>query len=247
MIIKYENNILTAVDPTIRSSDSIIKLTTDINDSIFLGILHLSNGITKVIEFVENNDAYIGRLIVDEEMVSFLSNVTFSLQISNGNLVKTTQHIKIKFDLSSIKNDIKIKISNEYKELLQRINELEEKIKYPSSKFVDDINIINKGSIKKGMIPVALDSKTFVALYPFSNHVLSVNGQTAADGAVIIDSSMIKYKTGRTVEATIQDLIDAIVAVNASVKTISDDLKEIRNQINDLDVRLAKHVNDGII
>lgn len=246
MNLIYKSNTLTSSDNTVRSADSIIKLTTDI-EATYLGIILLSDESKKVIQFVNNGGEYIGRLVISEDELKYLAGSRIYLNVSDTNFIKTTNLIKLSFDVSSIKTDIKVKVSDEYKKLLERINQLENKINYPASKFLDNINIINKDVIQAGMIPVAVDGKTFVAMFPFSNHITKVNGQSAADGAVIIDSSMIKYKTGKSVEETLQDLIDAVVAVNAVAKTISDEQKNLRTLINDLDIRLTRHINDGII
>lgn len=252
MNLTIDGTKLRAIDNKITSSDSIIKLKIEI-DCVVLGILTLFNGTKKVIEFVKENDESdykIGRLIIEEQDVQYLSSAKFYIELINGELKSNSNMIDVKFDISLIKTDIKHKLSNEYKELVEKVHQLEEKISfYSGGKLMDSIKIINKDTIQKGMIPVAIDDKgNFVALYPFSNHILEVNGQRAANGAVIIDSSMIKYKkNGKSTEQELEDQANVIILLKNVVDKIVDNQKSIMRQLNDLDMRLSQHINNGIV
>lgn len=251
MNLVIQNKKLKAVDNKVSSSDSIIKLQLDV-EAIAIGVLLLGNGTQKVIEFVtENSNASnkIGRLIIDDKDINYLSSAKFYVELINGEFISKTNIVNIMFDLSGIKLDIKRHISNEYKELKEKVAQLEDKIKYSGGKLLDNITIVNKNLIQPGMIPVAVDDKGhFVALFPFSNHVLEVNGQRAANGAVVIDSSMIKYKqNGKSIEQGLDDQAAAIVSLKNVVDEIVENQKSIMRQLNELDMRLSQHINNGIV
>ena len=247
-MLKYENNLLKLISKNITSSDSIIKLESDVDASI-LGVLILSDGSKKVIEFVKS-DGYLARLILTESDLPLLSNSKFYIELINSEFHKTSNLVLFKFDIDSIKLDIKKRISDEYKELLTRIAKLENKVNdLKTSKVLDGVSIVNKALIRPGMIPVAIDNiGNFVALYPFANNITEVNGQHAVNGVVVVDASMIEYKLkGITVETALQNQADAIVALKNVLDQIVESQKDISNRLNNLDYKIEQHINNGII
>lgn len=248
-MLKYENNLLKLKSKHITSSDSIIKLESDV-DAAILGVLVLSDGSKKAIQFVKADDCYIARLIITEDDIHLLGASKFYIELINAEFQKSSNIVSIKFDIDSIKLDIKKKISNEYKELLERFNKLESNINdLKSSKVLDGVNIVNKSLIQPGMIPVAIDNKgNFVALYPFANNITEVNGQHAANGIVVIDATMLKYKAKDiSVETALQSQADAIVALKDLLDKISENLKTLAERLNELDYKVEQHINNGII
>ena len=249
MRFTLENCKLTSIENTIKSSDSIITLETEVTEPV-VGILLLNDGSKKLIEFVNDDDKKIGRLILTEKDLPHLQSAKFYVEIVNASFCAKSNVLTVKSDVSSIKLDIKKNVSNEYKELLERVISVEEKIKHLNLKsLLTTLNIVNKDLIEPGMIPVALDSNgNFIAQYPFSNHIIEVNGKRAANGAVIIDASMIKYKSnGKSIEKALDDITEAIVSVNNLVGELVENQKTIMHDINELDIRLSSHINDGII
>lgn len=252
MRLTLKDNFLKAIDNKIVSSDSIVRMKVD-KDVICIGVLEFFNGAKKIIEFVkesEESEYKIGRLIIDEADIEYLSSVRFYIQSINGSLKTNSNVIQIKFDTSLIKTDIKRNISNQYKDVIEQLKLLEEKVNIlTTGKILTKINILNRDAIKPGMIPVAVDNEAnFVALYPFSNHIVEVNGQRAANGAVLIDATMIKYKKNKkTIEEALDDQANAIVSMNELINTLIDSAKEIRNKVDELDMRLSQHINNGII
>lgn len=251
MILKLTKNHLSALDNKVTSSDSLIKIETDV-DAVLIGVLRFFDGTTKILEFVKEKDEtfkQIARLVIDTEDVKRLDSVTFCIESIDGSFRRTSNQIGVAFDTKLIGTDIKRHINNEYAELLKRIKQVEESIEFGASKLLTNINITNKDLIKPGMIPVAIDSKgNFVAQYPFSNHVVSVNGITAANGAVIIDSSMIRYKkNGKSIEQTFDDHADAIASLKTLLTKVISNQKEIRQKLDELDIKLETHINSGII
>jgi len=248
-MLKYENNLLEVSNTRVNSSDFILKLKTDIDASI-LGILILSDQSKKVIEFVKTEDKYLGRLLITENDIRLLSSSRFHLELINAEFQKNSNVVELQFDIESIKLDVKKKLADEYKEIVERLIKLENKVNdLKSSKVLNGLNITNKSSIRHGMVPVAIDDKgNFVALYPFSNTVTEVNGQHAANGAVVIDSSMIEYKLkGTTVEEALRSQAQAIVSINDLVKSIVDTQKDLMTRLNEIDMKIESHINNGII
>lgn len=248
-MLKYENNLLKLKNKNITSSDSIIKLESDVEASI-LGVLILSDGSKKVIEFVKADDHYLARLIITEEDIHLLSASKFYIELINAEFQKSSNLVSFKFNIESIKLDIKKRISDEYKELLTRFAKLESKVNdLKTSKVLDGVNIVNKTLIQPGMIPVAIDNKgNFVALYPFANNITEVNGQHAVNGVVVVNASMIEYKLkGISVETALQNQADAIVALKNVLDEIVESQKDISNRLNNLDYKIEQHINNGII
>lgn len=248
-MLKYENNLLKINSKNITSSDSIIKLESDIDASI-LGVLILSDGSKKVIEFIKADDCYLARLVITEEDIHLLSASKFHIELINAEFQKSSNFVTFKFNINAIKLDIKKRICDEYKEILTRFAKLESKVNdLKSSKVLDGVNIVNKDLIQPGMIPVAIDNKgNFVALYPFSNNISEVNGQHAVNGAVVIDASVIEYKLkGISVETALQNQADAIVALKNVLDEIVESQKELSKRLNNLDYKIEQHINNGII
>lgn len=252
MKLTYKNNLLKQTNEYIISSDSLLELSSDLSNVAYIGIILFKDGTKKVINFVEDktNETLISRLVISEDELKLLSDAKFYLEIINGDLIKQTNIINLYFDIELIKQNIKIKINDEYKKLLEKISALENKLELISKKnILTKIELTNKNSIQKGMIPVAIDnSGNFAALYPFSNHVTEINGQTAANGAVTLDATMIKYKKKNM---SIEDVLDnnsyAIVEIATLLKTLSNELVTLRKSVDALDYKLQQHITNGII
>ena len=252
MILKLNKNNLEAIDKRITSSDSLIILQTDLEDVTIFGIVKFFDGTKKVIQFIndkENSGKKFARLIIREDDIKYLESANIYLEKINGEMSKKTNIVPIEFDISLIKTDIKIHYNEEFKEVLEKVNELAEKIQYNTiSKIAPALLVSNKDAIKKGMVPVAIDDNGhFAAMYPFADHVVSVNGVTAANGAVVIDSSMIQYKTGKSVEKSIDDLAEASKALADALRELSNIVTTLNSRADELDMRLTQHINNGII
>ena len=250
-MLEYKNKKLKAIDEVIDSSDYILRLDTDL-DVVILGVIIFANGVKKVIQFVNQSDQStikIARLITEEKELPLLDNVKFQVIALNGDFKESSNIIPIKYNKELIKTNIKVSVSNEYKELKELIASLSDKLSsLTSGKIISKVDLVNKSFIKPGMIPVAIDDKgNFAALYPFANNITCVNGQYAANGVVIIDSSMIEYKLGKSTEKAIDDHAEAISKIGDALKEISNELKAIRKHVDDVDIKLTQHINNGII
>ena len=247
-MLTLRNKKLSAENFKITSADTILTLNSDI-DATFLGVLELSNGARKVCSFNKIDNDYQARLIIDIADLPTLKESKFYLVLIDSLLNEKTNMIKPKFDIELIKQNIKVSASKELEELQIKIKELESVVaSLAKGKIIDQLNIKNKDYIEPGMIPVAIDkSGNCVMSYPFASHITSVNGRKAANGVVEVDSSVIKYKLGNTVEQIIDNHANALISIANALKTISDNQKEIRKHLDELDIRLTQHINDGII
>lgn len=236
----------------INSSDFIISLTADV-DAILFGLLEFSNGSKKVIQFVKSNNdslSYKGRLILYPEDLEFLESSLFHIECVNGELSQKTNVVKLSFDKEKIKLNIRKEASEQYKSILILVKQLEEKISsLTTGKVLQSLPIKNKNMIKPGMIPVAIDEKgNFVAMYPFANLISSINGHQGIDGAIKLDASMIEYKeNGDSIKEAIEKQTEAIQALKHLIDQIADNQKQIRQQLNEVDMKIESHINNGII
>lgn len=252
MKLYYKNNLLEQTSDCITSSDFLVKLSTDITDATYLGIVLFKNGTKKVLNFVphKQSNGVAARLIISSDELKLLDETKFYLEILNGDVSKYSNIINLYFDIDQIKLDIKVNTHNEYKNLVEKIAMLESKINLlTKNNVLTQIPLTNKKTIKKGMMPVAIDDNgNFAALYPFSNHVTEINGQTAANGAVLLDATMIKYKKKDT---SIEEVLDnnsiAIVEIASLIKTLSTELVALRKSVDALDYKLQQHITNGII
>lgn len=250
LVLRYEEDKLTVVKNDIDSADSLVTLYISLNCTVF-GVLTLNNNSKKIIQFIKPNDEseyLIARLVIDEDSLPLLSKSTIHLELINGELSYTSNKIELLFNIPKIKTDVKIKLSNELAELTKKIAKLDEKVNAISSdKIIKNLNLVNPQDIRPGMVPVALTNGLFAAMYPFADHVISVNGQVAADGAVIIDSSMIKYNDSKTVKKALEDQTNAIIALRNLVQTIDANQRTLMSRLDELDIRLTQHINNGIV
>lgn len=248
--MKLLNNQL-SITETITSADTILSLSSDV-ESIIFGILQFSNGTKKVVQFLKEEDQslYRGRLVIYPEDMEFLDSSSFYLELINGELSKKTNKVKLIFNKEQIKITLRKEVSDQYKSVLASVKKLDEKISALTlGKVLKEVPIINKSLIKPGMIPVAIDDKgNFVAMYPFANLISSVNGQQAVDGAIKLDSSMIEYKENDgTIKEAIEAQTSAIQALKHLIDEIVENEKEIRQQLNEVDMKIESHINNGII
>ena len=249
--MKIENEKLSLNQEVISSADSIISLTSDIHCVIF-GVLELSNGVKKIIQFIRENEEsnlYRARLVISESDFSLLDSSTFYLELHNGELSQKTNVVQLEFDKEKIKLNLKKQIANEFKEILTNLKKLDERVTaLTTGKVLQSIAISNKNNIQQGMIPVAIDDKgNFVAMYPFADLISSINGQHGVDGAIKIDAAMIEYKIEKTIKQALDDHAEAIVSVKQLVDQVIENQNELRDRVDEIDVRLETHINNGII
>lgn len=232
----------------IVSSDTVLNLESDYDCKI-LGVLDLSNGDNKIIEFTKIDGLYMGRIIVNVDDINYIKDNSFKLILISGKLSEETNSVKLSFDIQKVKTDIKVVSSNEIEELRKKVASLESVIdSIKKGNVLGQLPITNKKFIKPGMIPVALDEDgNFSAEYPFANHVTKVNGQSAVDGAVKIDSGMIKYSNEKSVELVIKELSDIVIQLNELMQVVINNQKEIRNKLDETAIKLETHITNGII
>ena len=247
-MLTFKNNLLTSDKFYIDTPDSIIELHADVTDCNYFGILTLTNGVTKTIQFVKFNTFFKARLSLYEEDLNFLQGATLKLLSVSSTFSKESNCIKPEFNINKIKITIKQNASKELSELKKEVLQLQNKLEALSlGKLVPAVNIANKDYIKPGMILVAIDDGNFMAAYPFADIVTNVNGQTAVDGVVELDASMIKYTVERSIAQQLKVMGEAISAQNNLIVTISGELASLSQRVADLTIKLATHLDNGII
>lgn len=248
-MFKFENKKLSYNNTVINSSISILDLVVD-KDASVLGLLKLSNQSTLTINFVKVADnKYKGVLKLSKEHLPYLNKTTFRIVLTNSDYQEKSNIVELKFDLSKIKLAIASSISNELEELYTKINKLTDQLNYYiQGNILNNVTIKNQNYIKKGMVLTALDDKgNFVAEYPFNNLVSEINGQTAINGLVTLDASMIQYNSDKTVHSIISTLIATVEALNEFIKTLASNLSAVQHSLDILNIRFEQHLNDGVI
>lgn len=239
------------LDRYIQSHDSIVTLHSDM-DSTIVGVLTLSNGVTKTLCFIKENNLYKARLVITEEDLPYInSNCTFYLIMVDGNTQKTSNVVDIKFDVAKIKKTIKLSASNDIKDikvnLAQLTKRLEDVISKAPSFMVTSATPINTAYVKPGMIPVAIDETgRCIFQYPFIDHVTEINGQKTVNNAILLTAKDIPIEQ-TDVDSAIKAHTDAIKELNNLMKTISSELKSTKNKVADIEKALLQHTESSII
>lgn len=248
-MLQYKNNNLT-IESEITSADSIIKLISDIN-AVFIGILTLSNGTNKVLNFIKENNLYKTRLLITEEDLPYLNSCSLYLSLVSGTLSGNTNKVNIKFNVPKIKQTIKVSSSNDIKDLKISLTQLEARITELLTKtpgfIVRNLETANSNYIKPGMIPVAIDEtgKT-IFQYPFIDHVTEINGQKTVNSAILLTAKDIPIEQ-TDVESAIKAHTEALKELNNFMKTISEELKVTKNKVAEIEKALIQHTDSSII
>jgi len=248
-MLKFKNKILTSDKEFIISdSDAIIKIDSDI-DCIMFGVFTLSDKSTKTIQFSKCNDGTKARLLLSELDLPLINSVTFALHLTSDTGTFISNSISVLFDIAKIKLNVTRKSSVELLETLKALKLLEDKINsIVANHRLLGVNITNSDYIKPGMIPVAVDDKgNFIAQYPFANIITNVNGQTAVDGVVNVDASMIKYNQEIMLDAYIKQLAESVKAVSDFATTISQTLRSTVESLQELRLKVETHLDNGLI
>lgn len=247
-MLKFKNNLLSAETFCIDSPDFIFHLTTDTPDCNYFGVITLTNKVVKTLQFIKFNNEFKARLSLTTEDLNYLQGSTFKLISVSSEFSKESNLLSLNFDINKINLTIKKESSKEILELKKQISILTTKLEALSlGKLVPNVNIVNKNYIQPGMILVAIDNGNFMAAYPFADIVTNVNGQQAVDGVVEIKASMIKYNTERTIEEQLKVIAKAVQTQNSTIKTIAGELGTLSKKVADLDIKLATHLDSGIV
>ena len=245
-----KNNILTEKNEVINSASATLKLEVDNTEAEYFGIIELAKGILKTIQFkkMQTTGFFAASLSFREEDIPLLSTCTLTIKSISNSLTRDSNTIKLKLDLEAIKSSVKKSASEDIKQLKLAFNELQTRINsLLEGKALQNINIVNKDYIAKGMIRVADENGNWIASFPFLNFITSINGIETPDGTIIIDANMIKYTQDKTIFKALSDVTTAIEALHTSIKTLTEQQKELRERVNDLSIELEALKNSGII
>ena len=246
-MLTLKNNKLTNTPFIIDSNEFIFSLSTDI-DCEFFGLITLNNNVIKTVQFSKYDSLYKARLLITKEDIDNLVGSTLHIVSMSSNFTQESNKINLLFNNLVINNKVKESTSLELFELKKQITTLTQKLNsMASGKIITNINISNKDYIQPGMVLVALDSKNFIAAYPFADTIKEVNGQKAIDGVVNLKASMIKYTTERTIAEQLEVLTTALLKEHKAIESISEEVKILSQKLADLSFKFEKHLDSGIV
>lgn len=250
-MFKYLNNVLTYTEERIVSNETIITLITDLTKDVdIFGELSFENGTSIIIKFFYYKDnVFKSKLNLTNQSKQFLPSSKFKLIIFDTGNHKTTNYVQLKFDLERLTFNSNKTSSEEIKDLYLKVASLESKLNHlVDGHVIDSLPINNKEYIKAGMMLQAIDDNgNFIATYPFADVVKDVNGVKAVNSSIILDASMIQYNQNKTIFSVVSEVIEALQAVNLTLKSHSSALKQLQEDINGVKLQLEKHLNDGIV
>jgi hypothetical protein len=250
-MFKYLNNVLTYTEERIVSNETIITLITDLTKDVdIFGELSFENGTSIIIKFFYYKDnVFKSKLNLTNQSKQFLPSSKFKLIIFDTGNHKTTNYVQLKFDLERLTFNSNKTSSEEIKDLYLKVASLESKLNHLiDGHIIDSLPINNKEYIKAGMMLQAIDDNgNFIATYPFADVVKDVNGVKAVNSSIILDASMIQYNQNKTIFSVVSEVIEALQAVNLTLKSHSSALKQLQEDINGVKLQLEKHLNDGIV
>ena len=248
-MLTYDGKKLSYDQTVIKTADITLPLQYSEEANIF-GILEMSNQVLKTIEFVKCDGLYKGRLVIDENDIDFIYENKFSIKTASQTFSGQSNKIKLLFDLSTIKLNVKRKTSREVQELKLQIKALEEKINsIVKNHRLLNINITDYSYVQKGMVPVADDNKgNFVLAYPFSNTINKINGIESADQEILLTGESIPYKEDDvSITEKIQMLIYAISQINSALIVVKDTQKQLLDKVSELEITLQTYLENPVI
>ena len=248
-MLTLKNNTL-EINGEIVSADFIIKLHTDI-DCNYIGVLSLSDNSTKVINFVKQNNIYKARLVITEEDLPYINNVSMYLVLTDSNFRKNTNTVTVSFNLNKIKKAVRISKSNDLKEVKVKVAQLSKQLETILSQIptvvATQLSVGKHDYIKPGMVPVAIDDKgRCIFQHPFLDVITEINGQKTINSAILLTAKDIPIEQ-TDVESAIKAHTEAIKELNSYMKTVSSELKKNTNKIAELEKVLIQHTDSSII
>lgn len=241
-ILEYNNQ-------PVNSADFLLKLESAV-DANYVATLTLKNKVTKVIYFVKQGNNFKARLIIRDEDLNFLEGSTLKIKAFNSNFNVETLPVTLKWDIPSIQLNIKQFISRDYEEVMSNLIKLENKLDGLIDKGVlKGIKIINPELAKKGMVPVVVDDKgNYVPQYPFANIIKEVNGLQAVNEKLFINAGDIPLSEKNiNIQETLTELSKAIKQQAQLIKELARIQTKLSDELKETKLKLAEHLNSGII
>lgn len=233
----------------IKEADSLITLDSNV-DANYIGSLQLTNKVTKILHFVKQGKNYKARLMLREEDINFLKGATFKLKVFNSNFTVDTLPIEFNYNIEEINLTVKKFISRDFQDIMVNMLQLENKINDIIDRgMLKGIKILNPELTQKGMVPVAIDDKgNYIPQYPFANIIKEINGLQAVNEKLLITAADINLKEKElTIQETLTELSNAIKQQAKLIKNIAKLTNQLSNELKETKLKLAEHLNSGII
>ena len=246
-MLEYKEGILNLNDLIIESSDTLLKLQSDI-DCILVGVIKLNNGVTKTLPFTKTGNYHTARLIITEEDYQHLNSPDFCLVVIEGESYKQTPSVTLNTDLIKIKLDLKIKISKELKDVTIKLSQVTKTLNdLLQKKTINGINILGYEYVKPGMVPIAIDDKgNCMFQYPLANIISELNGLKTADGTLRLEAKDIP--TGKTdVETRLNTISTTVTELGKHIQGLANTVKELSAKVGELDYKIASHLDTSIV
>jgi hypothetical protein len=233
----------------IKEADSLITLDSNV-DANYIGSLQLTNKVTKILHFVKQGKNYKARLMLREEDINYLIGSNFKLKVFNSSFTVDTLPIQLNYNLEEVNLTVKKFISRDFQEIMVNMLKLENKINDIIDRgFLKGIKILNPELTQKGMVPVAIDDKgNYIPQYPFANIIKEINGLQAVNEKLSLTAADINLKEkDLSVQETLTELSNAIKQQGRLIKNIAKITNQLSNELKETKLKLAEHLNSGII
>jgi hypothetical protein len=239
--------VLTSAEETIKSSTSFLRLRSEF-EGAFFAVVILNNQRMITVPLDKEGEIYKGKLFVTKPLLPFLPGAKVKVNFVNEQFSKESTSVDLIFDMEKVQLDIKKDSDKDIRDLLEKVLKLESELKtYVKKGVLKDTTVINKEEIKEGMIPVALKSGEFAAAYPFDNVVKVINGVEAKNEAIILSLQDIPFEeSGKNSKEVVQLLLEASRSQSEAIKKLLDLQLKMLNEIEELKLKLAKHINTAL-
>jgi hypothetical protein len=213
-----------------------------------LGLFEYENGVVITEELVKAGNLWIVNHELSIENLPYANKLKVSLVLFNDGLQKTTNKVDLLVNTKVIEKTIKKYHSNVIKDLAIRFAKLENIIENINKKgLLDQRIVINKDSIKPGMIPVATINGEFTASYPFFDFVKTINNVAAVNEHIelTLKDLVLSDKTTNA-EKVVQLLLQVVKEQAGVLQEVLVTQQTLADKIKDLELKLAEHINTAL-
>jgi hypothetical protein len=236
----------------IASTDNLLTINVEqYQDSTIFGrVTLLPSKIEIVTQFTKRSSSiYATRLRIDAEILQEVKAASLTIEVVSSKFSQTYAQQNLPVDIDKIKSCIISAKHKEVQELKLQIRGLEETLKaLTEGRALTKLNLKNTDSIAPGMVPVAIDSKgTFIGAYPFNDMIKDINGVTPISGSLRLLASNIPLSSELSIQEGWDSYIETTAKILDFIRAIESQLSKINIRIQELETKLATHLNTGVI